>query len=99
MAHYVFGGNGHTCDEASSGAQCSTLAVCRKILQNWCDQNIKSLADIAIEQQRFQARKQQVSPPYKGRRQEIIPKWFHQRYEEEPTSQQTIDFEAERQKY
>jgi len=69
-----------------------------KILQNWCNQNIKSLADIAIEQQRFQARKQQVSPPYKGRRQEIIPKWFHQRYEEEPTSQPTIDFEAERQK-
>lgn len=69
------------------------------ILQNWCDQNIKSLADIAIEQQRFQARKQQASPPSKARRLEIIPKWLQQRGEEEPKSQPTIDFAAERQKY
>ncbi len=68
------------------------------ILQNWCHQNIKSLADIAINQQRFQACKQQVSSHSKARRREIIPQWFQQRGDQEQESQPTIDFAAERQK-
>lgn len=67
------------------------------ILQNWCNQNIKSLADIAIDQQRFQARKQQVSSHSKARRRKIIPQWFQQR-DQEQESRPTIDFAAERQK-
>ncbi|MCY1445661.1 DnaD domain protein [compost metagenome] len=68
------------------------------ILQNWCHQNIKSLADIAIDQQRFQAHKQQVSSHSKARRREIIPQWFQQRGDQEQEFQPTIDFAAERQK-
>lgn len=71
-----------------------------KILQNWYSKKIKSMADIAIEQQRFQARKQQMARQQVNRRQEIIPKWFHQRHEEEVLCDQqpTMDFAAERQK-
>lgn len=58
------------------------------------------MEDIAIEQQRFQARKQQMARQQVNRRQEIIPKWFHQRHEEEVLCDQqpTMDFAAERQK-
>ncbi|WP_155590908.1 DnaD domain protein [Lysinibacillus cavernae] len=69
-----------------------------KILQNWFSKKIKSLADVAIDQQRYQMRKQQVTQSQTKRRREIIPKWFYQRHEDEPQSQSTIDFEAERQK-
>lgn len=71
-----------------------------KILQNWFSNKIKSLADIAIDQQHFQASKQQMQQKKAKRRREIIPKWFHQRHEEDPpcNQQPAIDFEAERQK-
>ncbi|KPN96358.1 DnaD domain protein [Lysinibacillus sp. ZYM-1] len=71
-----------------------------KILLNWHRKKLKNMADIASDQLHFKAQKQKVTQSLASRRQEIIPKWFHHRHEEErPFEQQpTINFEEERQK-
>ncbi|MGE7793939.1 DnaD domain protein [Lysinibacillus fusiformis] len=69
-----------------------------KILQNWHHKQLKTMADIASDQRRFQAKKIKVTDIPVNRRQETIPQWFHHRHEEERPQQPTINFEAERQK-
>ncbi|WP_427110403.1 DnaD domain protein [Lysinibacillus xylanilyticus] len=69
-----------------------------KILRDWTNKKLKTIEEVEADKLRFEAQKRQQQRTHQSDlqvRKEVVPEWFHQRHE---NVEQTIDFEAERQK-